>query len=277
MAFFGSATIVLVFTTDADYHAFWAGVVQTNLVANGWTYVSQTGDGDPNAVARGSTGTFACFRVYSTSVGAETWYMRLDMGYDANGPKWKFQIGSGVDGSGNLTGQTSTQQTILSNAGLGSGNKTVYMSMAAGRCMLHVGVAANATNQRQIVSVHGGVDGSGAMSTGMTWFMDNQSAGTGCQCIPVTGTVPAKITIFPCTCWNVADTTIGSRILTFHPFLWTETIVTNPIPSVAFGGNSNSTVDTTTTLTLYSATRTYIAGASSTGPQANMKCLWLFD
>ncbi len=265
-------------STDAQYQALW-GDVDTQLQGlGGWTYVAQTGDGDPATTATGAAGTYPCFRVYSTSVNGETWYMRLDFGHTAAGASLKMQVGSGVNGSGTLTGQTSTQATVSASASMGGAGKPAFLSQAAGRFMLYVG---DPTQIRCIsISVHGGVDGSGAMLSGMQVF-GGGDASVFSQQIPVSGTVPVQRAYWPCNFGQEADTTTGGQVITGHPFLWDSAGGKNPTPAVAIGGSSNSTNGLTTTLTLYGGSHTYLSAilpfSVTFAGSSNNKPLYLYE
>lgn len=283
MATYTAATFSFDLSTDANYRALW-GTVDTKIQAlGGWTYDAQTGDSDPAAATTGSVSTWPSWRVYSTTVSGETWYMRLDYGHVTNGPSFKVQFGSTVNGSGVLGGQTSTQQTCSFNTGNTGAGSTIYIAQAAGRFLLWLGIATGNVNSINAMAVHGGVDGSGAMSSGLDWFTACSSVNQfRSQCVPVSGTVPAIIELWPCNFGIVADETIGSHIATGHPFLWVEGGARNPTPAVMLGGTTNSTAGLTTTATLYGSTRTFLASGDvgTAGPNlasTNNRALFLFE
>lgn len=277
MATFTNTGYDLTLNTDAKYRALWGDVDSHIRSLGGWTYQAQTGDGDPSTVAEGANGTYACFRVYSTSVGSETWYLRIDFGHDANGPALKFQIGSGVNGSGVLTGQLSTQQT-LNMSGAVSGT-VFFLGQAAGRMMLYIG---DPTQIRCIAfSLCGGLDGSGAMSSGMDTFCITD-ASMKSQCVPASGTVPRVITTgWPCNIDQQADKTEGGNIAHGHPFLWDTAAAHNPTLAVAVIGTSNGTTGLTTTLTLYGSSHTFLVAiipfSQTIAGSANNRPCWLFE
>ena len=274
--FTGSYNVDL--STDAQFRALWGDVDSHLQSLGGWTYVSQTGDGDPSTAATGAAGTYPVFRCYSTTVGSETWYMRLDFGHNSNGASFKHQFGSGLNGSGTLTGQTSTQTTeTMSGSGPGSAGK-MFMSQAAGRFMMYVG---DPTSIRSVaVSVCGGLDGSGAMSSGLDIFGCNDQQ-VQAQAIPASGTIPGQRTMWPVNIDDQADKTVGGVVFTGHPILWVPGGARNPTLAVGVGGSSNSTNGLTTQCNLYAAAHTYLATITpfnvTLGGSSNNKPLWLYE
>ena len=242
----------------------------------GWTYVAQTGDSDFASQITVS-GTYY-FRVYSTTFNGETWYMRIDVGFNADGPTWKVQFGTSVNGSGVLGGQTSTQWSQVDTGGSNASANTLFISAAAGRLMFWLGKMNDVRNIG--LSVHAAVDANGDPLSGLDAFYLGTSS-LSSQAVPLTGTVPPLRGYWPCNFGQEADTTIGSVIPTGHPFLWTTTGARFPSPAVAVGGSSNSTSGLSTVLTVYGQSRTYlslvnVAGGALAG-SSNNKPLFLFD
>jgi hypothetical protein len=163
-------------------------------------------------------------------------------------------------------------------AGFSSGNtgtgQTIYIAQNTGRFMLFLGLASAAVALTQFLSCCGGLDSSGAMSTGMQVFGKIIS-----QHIPVSGTVPSQKTIIPCNFGTDADTTTGGQVMTGHPFLWDSTGGKNPTLAVAVGGTSNTTTATTTTLTVYGGSHTYLATTvtNPNGASANNRVLVIYE
>lgn len=273
MAVQTSSTQDFTMSTAAVWQALWGAVFDAFITLNGWTYVAQTGDGDPNSATPGAAGTYACFRVYSTSVGAETWYMRVDFGYTSTGPSLKVQFGSAVDGSGTLTGQRSTQQTLTFSANHLSTGQTYFISSAAGRLFWWAGPASAGGNDLWGFSVHGGVDGSGAMNSGVDLFTPG-----GSQNIPASGTVPSFRTFIPCNNGNSASEVIGSHTMTFHPFTWNESGGNNPSPAIMIGGTTDfPSAGVVVTATIYSATRNFLATALTSNFSNNQRLNFLYE
>jgi hypothetical protein len=247
----------------------------------GWTYDAQTGDGDPAAATAPSADATACFRVYTTTISGVTWYLRIDFGRAAsnNGPMWKIQLGSGVNGSGTLTGQVGTQQKVATNGS--SGSRSLYMSVATGRFMLFAGPASDLNGSNATGwSIHVDVDATGANTTtgiqligftsGPTWFS---------QTLPASGTVPAALTLVPMATNNATSNVVGSHTMVFCPILYTESGGLNPVPAIIAVGSADSTVVTTMTVNIYSVSRTYlVTGATSpNGLSTNNRSAFLYD
>lgn len=281
MATYTAATYDFTLSVDANYRTLWGDVDTKLRTLGGWTYVSQTGDSDPSAATAGANDTYPSWRVYSTTVSGETWYMRLDFGHGANGPSYKVQFGSSVNGSGTLGGQLSTQQTCKFGGSVTGASKTIYIAQATGRFMMLLGIASGTLNAINAVSVCGGVDNTGAMSTGLDLFIQHNDGATDfvCQRVPVSGTVPAQVSKWWPNIANLADQTVGGVVLSGHPFLWDTSGGVNPSPAVAVGGTSNSTAGNSTTLTLYGGSHTYIAvgTTSPNGALTNLRALFLYE
>lgn len=246
---------------STQFHALYGTVFDTFIRANGWTYVSQTGDGDPSSVSPGVAGTYACFRLYSTTVSSETWYIRVDFGYTTNGPSIKLQVGSGNNGSGTLTGQTSTQQTFAFTSANLSTNRFYAISSVAGRLTFAAGFSnSGSAGNLWFFVIHGGVDGTGALSTGFDLFQHVGNSVYAVQNVPVSGTVPAAQALIPCNGGNTVSNVIGTHTMTFHSFLWNESGGLNPSPALMFGGTTDfPSAGVIVTTPLYGSSRDFLA------------------
>lgn len=267
--FTGSYTIGL--STDANYHTLWGDVESHIRSLGGWTYVSQTGDGDPSTVTSGAAGTYAAFRVYSTTVGSTTWYMRVDYGKSgANGPALKAQFGTTVNGSGTLGGQTSTQLTTTSN---NTDTETLWMSTATGRVTVVIGSSSFSSIG---FSMHGDVDSSGAMQSGVEIFSISSVAS---QYVPSSGTIPPQRTLWPTVFGNSTSDIIGGVTMTGHPVLWGSAGANNPTLAVMVYSSSDFAATFTTNVTVYSASRTYICtlANSITGVSSNTRAGFRYE
>jgi hypothetical protein len=274
MATYSAATFDFDLSTDANYRALW-GAVDTQLQGlGGWTYVSQTGDSDPAAATTGSVGTYPSWRVYSTDVNGETWYMRLDYGHTSAGPAYKHQLGSSVNGSGVLGGQTSTQltQIFVTTVTSGGATRRIYLSTDDGRISFHLNVASAGNGSMIGLSVHGGVDSAGDLDSGIELWGFHNNGNYMSQRIPVSGVVPPQVTGWMANFSNVANQTLGSHTMTGHPFLWEETGGQNVTPAVAIVGSSNGTPGLTTSIDLYGVTRTFLVTAQA-WPAVGSNCL----
>lgn len=240
-------------STDANCRLLWGAVDAQIQALGGWTYDAQTGDVDPSTVAYGSAGTFAGFRVYSTTAGSTTWYLRLDFGHNgSNAPWFKYQIGTSVNGSGTLGGQTGTQVNPTTGD---TDTETLYMSAAAGRLTL----VLSSANFSFAFAMHGSVDNTGAMNGGMETFDSISNS----QYVPASGTVPTKRTLWPCAYGNSTSDVIGGATMTGHPVLWDGTGANNPTLAVMVVSSADFTALFSTTVSVYSSTRTFLTTAHS--------------
>lgn len=245
-------------STDAHYQAVW-GLVDAQIQAlGGWSYQAQTGDSDPAATATGSNGTYPSWRVYKTTVAGQDWYLRLDYGHDANGPALKSQISTTVDGSGGLGSQKSTQQSQLMSSNVTGASRKVWISSASGRLLISLGQDLGRGSSFQAV-FHADVDGSGSMTnTGMQCFNTGQFAFNS-QPVPASGFIPAAQNQIPCNYSNSSSVVLNSKVITGHPFLWTDNGGLNVTPACCvLGGADGFSAETTTTISLYSTTRTFL-------------------
>lgn len=264
--------------TAANWQALWGGVVDAFLQANGWTYVSQTGDGDPNTATPGSSGSYACFRVYSTSVGSETWYMRIDFGYDGNGPACKIQFGTGANGSGTLTGQTNSQKICTMGNSITGTGKFYAISSATGRFSMQISDTATTSGGASMFwSFHGGVNGSGTLTSGWDYVFKLSNVWTVGN-IPISGTVPTSTAALPMIHSAEASNVIGSHTMTFHLNTWNESGGNNPSPALmAVGVTDAPTSGVGVTGSLYASTRTWFSTAQTHPDTTNLRTCFLYE
>lgn len=277
MATYTAATYNFNLGTDAPYQALWGDVDSHIRSLGGWTYVSQTGDNNPASTATGSASTYPAFRVYSTTASGTTWYVRIDYGHVAGGPSFKVQIGTSVNGSGTLGGQTSTQATYSCSDT--SANQTLHIGQDTGRLMVFLALATGSSNCAG-VSLHGSVDGTGAMNGGMEQYGLTTNQTHSAQFVPASGSIMVQQTPgWPCAFGTLATQAFGGVTPLGIPQLWDTTGATNPTLACLIYATNDLTSNTTTTVSLYGSTRTYIisncngALASST----NTKSGWRYD
>lgn len=277
MATYTAATFNFNLGTDGPYQALW-GAVDTQLQGlGGWTYTSQTGDADPASTATGSNGTYPAWRVYSTTSGATTWYMRLDYGHTASGPSFKVQFGTTVNGSGTLGGQLQTQVTCT--AGNTSTNQSVHIGQATGRFMLLLGLSSNTGSAIAGMSAHGSVDGSGAMNGGMEVYTLNTNQSHLSQYLPASGTVQPQQAQWPCAFGHAASQAFGGVTPLGIPQLWDTTGATNPTMACFVYATNDLTHNSTTTVSLYGSTLTYLVSDANqaNGSDTNNRSGWRYD
>ena len=276
MATYTAATYAFDMSNTSNFQTLMGDIDSKIQSLGGWTYVSQTGDGNPASTSPGSAGTYPAFRVYSTTVGATTWYLRIDYGHTSSGPSLKIQVGSGVNGSGTLTGQLSTQTTVTE--GDTGSSRSLHMSAAAGRLMIFFGLNINSTVSEAGISLHGNVDTSGNMLSGMEIFT-GVSTSTTAQYVPASGTVPAQLTLWPTPCTGATSYAFAGVVPLFPPILWDSTGANNPSLAGFVYAVSDLTTNTTTTVNLYGTSRTFIVTfvREDTGLSSNAHLAFRFD
>lgn len=117
--------------TDADFQTYIQGV-ETILAGIGMVQVTQTGELNPLTATRAGASTDAGFRVWrmadtlqaTVPVYVKFWFGQAST---ADRPRIKIDIGTGVDGSGNLTGyakKLSSLSQFTKSAGASKANNT---------------------------------------------------------------------------------------------------------------------------------------------------------
>lgn len=249
----------------------------------GWPLTADTGMIDPTTVAKPAANADAGYRIYKTNDGLTTYNLKIIYGLDASGDlRLKFSMGTGTNGTGTLTGQTSgtfTWDWIVPP----TSPTNLAMSGAGGRLMIFIGIY-NGNRSCNGISIHRTVDNVGAMNDdGMEIFFCPSNAGLSCQYLPKTGTVPPLETPgprFPCVFTAGATGVVGGSLRFGHPMLWGESgAANNPTLAVMhWAANDFSPVSTTThDLTVYSATRTYLLDADLHNLSSNTRIGWRYE
>jgi hypothetical protein len=261
------------------------GQIDTEILAFGWVHSTDTGQVAIGSAAYPGTGADAGYVIYKTNDGGTTIYMKIIYGVgsgSATQPSLKVSFGTGSNGSGTLTGQTVSAQTVAYNAA-NSGTHRIYMSGDAGRLMIYLADSNQGSNLNAAISMHRSVDGTGAVTnTGYVVFYCIASSTFKQQYIPLTGTVPAIegnwVAAFPPDASNV----VGTTIMTGHPITWDASGGHNPTPAVAVGGITDFATGSpgnTATIPLYSVNRTFLISAETNPLNAgtSTRSLWLYD
>lgn len=270
MATYTASTYAFDMSVTANYQTLMGDVDSHIQSLGGWTYVSQTGDANPASTAPGSAATYPAFRCYSTTSGANTWYLRLDYGHTTNGPSIKVQLGTSLNGSGTLGGQTSTQVTMfMSSTNTGTG-QTLHMAAATGRLMVYLALGSANRNIEWGFSIHAAVDTGGAGSGNMEFYTGINTAFTS-QALPFTGTVPTQLSNWPAPFGTASSQAFGGVTPLGIPVAYDTGGAYNPSLAGFVYGGSDLTANTVTTVSLYGTTRSYIVTplTSPTGAAAN--------
>jgi len=262
---FATTTLSTDLTVVATWRSLMGGFVDANIRAFGWTYTPQTGDIDPSTAALPTAGTFAGFRIYKSNDVNANFYLRVDFGlgtYNSAAPMLKYQIGTTVNGSGVLGGQTSIAETLASQQSGGTARH--YISGDASRLMVCLSGAGSSfadINNYVIFSLHRKVDVNGdGTDDGVELFQIGTFAGsTLSQDIPFSGTIPATESKWPCIFTAANPATVGGNNLYGIPQLFSGAgSNNNPTLAVAVTDAATLTVATTKQLTVYGQTRSYL-------------------
>lgn len=165
---------VLDHTSNAGFQA-WATELIVKLLAVNTGQLTQTADtgqlANPVVAARPSANTSAGYWILKWDDGTSTpLYFRIDVGtgVSASTPRIQWQIGSGSDGAGNLTGAVTSQTTVSVNAPAASAvtNYTSYLCCATGGFGLLWKGTANSSSQtgEAFVLVGRSIDDSGVVN-----------------------------------------------------------------------------------------------------------------
>lgn len=276
MATYTAATYTMDMSVTANFNALMGDIDAKITSLGGWSYVSQTGDINPASVAAPSAGSYAGFRLYSTTIGSQTWYVRIDFGRSAgNGAIFKVQCGTGANGSGTLTGQTSTQVVNIGDSDTGT-NRSLHVAAATGRMMVCVGLNQSDRNKLKAWSFHGSVDNTGAMNGNMEQFTVFQQSFTA-QAIPTSGTVPTQWGTWPAPITLSSSNSISGTIALFIPQLFDANGGYNPTLACMLYGASDIGINVSTTVSLYSTMRTYITTACNFTFTGSVQAALRFD
>jgi hypothetical protein len=126
--------------------------------------------------------------------------------------------------------------------------------------------------------LHGGVNGSGVLTSGMDFLASTVGTTYATQNVPVSGTVPAAIATIPCNQSTLAVNVIGTHTMTFRPFTWNESGGNNPTPALFFGGTTDyPSTGVVVTTQIYAASRNFFATAQTSPISANLRFCLLYE
>lgn len=115
--------------TDANFR-LWGSAISAGILAAGWVQTADTGQINWTTVSKpASTNTSQGFEIWSTNDGLTTWYLKIEYGSgssSANNPSIWLTVGSATNGSGTLSGQTSTRTQFASSGSLSTAYNCYY-------------------------------------------------------------------------------------------------------------------------------------------------------
>jgi len=116
----------------------WGQAISSALSSSGWTQTTDTGQVNWSTVSVPASGVFV-YEIWqpgdALQTGATAYYVKINYGTSSGspaGPRLQIQIGTGTDGSGNLTGITSTNFESSATNNPGKGSILTYPSYFSG-------------------------------------------------------------------------------------------------------------------------------------------------
>lgn len=242
----------------------WMSAISNALSAAGWTTTSDTGQINlTTVVMTGATNTSVGYQIWQTNDGLTTWYLKIEYGSgnaNASTPGIWLTIGTGTNGSGTLTGQTSTRRQIAAS----SNSASTYNCHFGGgtgwfTCMMYTQVSS-ATQYHFWFSIERTKDNTGAdTSTGMSIVAGSAYATAFHQTVPASGTIWAADTTFiPMAFSRNASLIAGANIGTVPMLPQGQYHYPAALGVVGFYATDISN-SSTFTLSRYGTNRTYVA------------------
>lgn len=264
-----TATVVLApnHTDDATFQAY-HGAIDAALLTAGMTAVTQTGEINFGSVTRpGATDTVAGFRCYAFSdvlQSSNKVYLKVEFGTGgstSNPCQW-VTVGTGLNGSGTLTGQLGTRWKLSAGSSTDATSRTSWFSASTNRLSFAIVPDSSATYLASVFTVErskntSGVDTATGIITSVIYptGSDHQNKQ---QFVPYAGSIPSAE-----GSWVVSLAAGSSSVY------GTSVLASPPIPLL--GGSLNPGVNalcfqvddigdlTTFSAKLYGVARTYLA------------------
>jgi hypothetical protein len=203
-------------------------------------------------------------------------FLRFDYGSSSSttNPSFKFQVGTGTDGAGTLTGFVGTSRTFPNFTRASSTTQFQAYAQGSTSSLILYFPAADSPSQRALIAIERTKDTSGAdTSTGVTYvFMDNNGTGTnGSSCEYLQQTIHFVAGLAPAInnqssnvanmapilrTGNLTDAFNGSTPVS--PLFPMYGIIGNPMLVLAVVDLNDIGQHATFTATMYSATHTWL-------------------
>jgi hypothetical protein len=264
----------------------WAKAISDALTSMGWATTSDTGQVNWSTVTVPGSGVFV-YEVWKPTdalqTGSTQFFMKVKYGTGSGspaGPRLQFQLGTGTDGAGNLTGFTTTNIEVTQTNATGQGSVATYDCYFSGdtdrfSCMMWRSFAAAPTHLTCIERTRN-TDGTNS-SDGVNQYHGTNTAAT-CQQTIVFSVGLCNHPVFNnnryCMAYDQGNDTLtgafNNNVPVFPVFpLYGK--VGNPSTTLAFIRAADVAEGCIFTTTLYGATRTYIASSNFTlsGPSPN--------
>lgn len=272
----------------------WAQAISNFFTTAGWSVTSDTGQVNWSSISSVPASGAFVYEVWKPGDALTAFYVKIQYGTSSGSPagaRWRWQVGTGTDGSGNLTGtvlpSSSTFFEIGTGAGVGQGSTTFECNFSGASDRMSFMMWRNGTgtsvNPAQIMSVERTKDTSGA----------NTSEGvTAVSCGPTSSPigVQAQQTIAfgvgagPVTANRIyialgngqnASSAFATNI-PVSPVFPEYGKYGNPLTTIGFVHSQDVAAGGVFSTTLYGSTVTYIASTVTATP-ANMNVVMRFD
>lgn len=250
------------FTNDAEFRAF-GQPISAFLAAAGLVQTADTGQINWTTVTKpATTNTVAGYEIWRFNDALQATapvFLKLEYGTGTtNVPSFWITVGSGSDGTGNLTGVLSTRTQTNCNTSI-TGTRNFYLSAAAGRLAL-VSDAASAT-QMIVIVIERTKDATGADTAEGVHTITSGGGGAKQQAWFPAGAGTQEAT------WGVllpqtAQGANGSQVAVFPFFLTKGAFLYPPMGVLAYIA-STITLGVPFTLSMYGADHTFIGATAN--------------
>lgn len=269
-------------TTDAEFRA-WGSELSGKLSVAGLVQTSDTGQINWTTVSRPGTNTAGGYEIwkFNDSLAATApIYLKIEYGTGANAayPQIWLTVGTGSNGSGTLTGATTSRNTVTYSGVVTSGNWASYLCVAAGFVGLcwKSGAAAGTVGYAFFVIARTNDASGSATSTGFIVYWGAASSSSACQSQSVraatTATAYSATTLNSIVPGQVTDSLVGTDLQVYahfgiSPQVWTlATLATVLLSEVPPGATVSVAMVGSTARTLLSIGAGYRPLAIGTGP-----------
>jgi len=252
----------------------WAQAISTAFSSSGWTKTSDSGQVDWTTIASVPTSGNFVYEIWQPAdalqTGSTAYYVKVKYGTGSGspaGPRLQIQIGTGTDGSGNLTGLTTTnyEPGATTTAGSGSATYDCYFSGDTDRIGFMLWRSRGTLDTlAQMFSIErtkatDGTNSSDGVFISSFCAWNNAGSSTGSSGI-IFGVASPNATgsrtyIAP-TITNQSGA-FNNNVPIF-PLFPEYGVIGNPLTGIAFAHSADTTEGTVIQTTLYGATRTFL-------------------
>lgn len=273
----------------------WAQPISTFFATTGWTQTADTGQVNWSSIASVPASGAFVYEVWKPGDALTAFYVKMQYGTGSAspaGPRWRWQLGTGTDGAGNLTGfvvpSASTFFEIGNSTGVGQGSTTFECNFSGASERISLMLWRNGTGSSvapaQMMSVERTKDTSGvntsegvtAVSCGPTstptGIQAQQTIAFGLGAAPVTA---SRVYIALGNGQN-ASSAFNNNI-PVSPVFPEYGKYGNPLTTIGFVHTQEIASGGTFSTTLYGSTITYMASAVTATAPSNMNVVMRWD